>query len=314
MTSISKRVPLGLMIAGTTLMLLSLMIIVSTGTNAAGVPGTYTSTTPNQGYTDDTYPAKFIYDAKLTLTAGGSGSFWLKCTNVIVHQSGWVNPSDVIGKSQTVSVDYTVSGSSVTVTVQAGTFSFDMQLTASGNRLSGSGSYTDPSYVTNSWTLDVTKSGSSGGGGGSAAGAPNVGGLAGAAGIGGFLAGFGASILPPPRYMGGSIMRPSKSPLGTPYAPSQSVVINHQLSSMANQGNVTRPLPDVPRMQFGPGPIQFPNVQMGQPTVVQPTDIPPTDVLAKRFCPNCGSTLSYTAAGWGCQGCQRAPPGGLDPR
>jgi hypothetical protein len=159
--------------------------------------------------------------------------------------------------------------------------------------------------------LDVTKSG-----GGSTAGAPNVGGLAGAAGIGGFLAGFGASILPPPRYMGGSIMRPSKSPLGTPYAPSQSVVLNHQISSMANQNNlgVTRPLPDVPRMQFGPVPIQFPNVQMGQPTVVQPTDIRQTDVLAKRFCPNCGSTLGYTAAGWGCPFCHRAPPGGLDPR
>ena len=311
MTNISKRVPIGLMIAGTTLMLLSLMIIVSTGTKAAGVAGTYTSTTPSQGYTDDTYPAKFIYDAKLTLNAGGSGSFWLKYTNVIVHQSGWVNPSDLIGRTNTVSVDYTVLGSSVTVTVHAGTFSFDMRVTLSGNRLSGSGSYTDPSYATNSWTLDVTKSG-----GGSAAGTPNVGGLAGAAGIGGFLAGFGASILPPPRYMGGSIMRPSKSPLGTPYAPSQSVVLNHQISSMTNQNNlgVTRPLPDVPRMQFGPGPIQFPNVQMGQPTVVQPTDIRQTDVLAKRFCPNCGSTLGYTAAGWGCPFCHRAPPGGLDPR
>jgi hypothetical protein len=301
------------MISGTALMLISLMLMASIGTRAAGASGTYNSTTAGQGYTDDTYPAKFIYDAKLTLNPGGSGSLWLKYTNVIVHQSGWVNPADLIGRSSTASVDYTVLGSSVTVTVHAGTFSFAMQLTLSGNRLSGSGSYTDPSYATNSWTLDVTKSG---GGGGSAAGAPALGGLAGAAGIGGFLAGFGASMLPPPRRMGGSILRPSDSPLGTPYAPSQSVVINHKLSSIADQNNVgvTRPLPDVPRMQFGPGPIQFPNVQMGQPTVVQPTDIRPTDVLAKRFCPNCGSTLSYTAAGWGCPFCHRAPPGGLDPR
>lgn len=314
MTLRTKHVPMGLMIAGTTLMLLSLMVIVSTGAKAVGVAGTYTSTTPGQGYTDDTYPAKFIYDAQLTLYSGGSGSFWLKYTSVVVHQSGWVNPADLIGRSNTVSVDYTVFGSSVTVTVYAGSFSFDMQLTLSGNRLSGSGTYTDPSYATNSWTLDVTKSGG-GGGGGSATVAPELGGIAGAAGIGGFLAGFGASILPPPRPMGGSIMRPSKSPLGTPYAPSQSVVLNHQLSSIAQQNNVgvTRPLPDVPRMQFGPGPIQFPNVQMGQPTVVQPTDIRPTDVQAKRFCPNCGSTLSYTAAGWGCPFCRRAPPGGLDP-
>jgi hypothetical protein len=297
------------MIAGTTLMLLSLMIIVSTGTNAAGVPGTYTSTTAGQGYMDDMYPAKYVYDAKLTLYAGGSGSLWLKCTNVIVHNSAGNGASSMLGRSQTISVDYTVMGSSVTITLHdpyGG--NYDITVTSSGSRLSGSGQYTDLSYNTNSWTLDVTK------GGGSAAGVPAVGGLAAAAGIGGFLAGFGASILPPPRYMGGSIMRPSKSPLGTPYAPSQSVVINHQLSSMANQGNVTRPLPDVPRMQFGPGPIQFPNVQMGQPTVVNPTDIRPTDVQAKRFCPNCGSTLSYTAAGWGCQSCHRAPPGGLDPQ
>ena len=309
MTSISKRVPLGLMIAGTTLMLLSLMIIVSTGTKAAGVPGIYTSTTPDQGYTDDTYPAKFIYDARLTLDASGTGSFWLEYTNVIVHQPGWVNPADLIGVEDSANVRYTVLGSTVTVTVLASTFSFDMRLTLSGNRLTGSGSYADPSSTTNSWTLDVTKGGGSGA---SAAGVPAIGGLAAAAGIGGALAAFGASIFPPPRYMGGSIMRPPASPLGTPYAPSQSVVINHQLSSMANQGNVTRPLPDVPRMQFGPGPIQFPNVQMGQPTVVQPTHIRPTDVQAKRFCPNCGSTLSYTAAGWGCQRCHRAPPGGVD--
>lgn len=311
MTILSKRVPPGLMIAGTTLMLLSLMIFISVGTNAAGVPGTYTSTTLNQGYTSDTYPAKFIYDARLTLDASGTGSFWLKYTNVIVHQPGWVSPADLIGVEDSATVRYAVLGSTVTVTVLASTFSFDMRLTLSGNRLTGSGSYTDPSSTINSWTMDVTKGGGSGA---SAAGVPAVGGLAAAAGIGGFLAGFGASILPPPRYMGGSIMRPPASPLGTPYAPSQSVVINHHLSSIVDQNNlgVTRPLPDVPKMPFGPGLIQFPNVQMGQPTVVQPTDIRPTDVLSKRFCPNCGSTLSYTAAGWGCPFCHRAPPGGVD--
>jgi hypothetical protein len=215
----------------------------------------------------------------------------------------------MIGKTQTVSVDYTVMGSSVTITIHdpyGG--NYDLTVTSSGNRLFGSGSYQDISYVTNSWTMDVTK------GGASSIGAPNVGGLAAAAGIGGFLAGFGASLLPPPKYMGGSIMHRSNSPLGTPYAPSQSVVLNHQTSSMANLNNpgVARPLPDVPRMQFGPGPIQFPNVQMGQTTNIQPTEIKPTDVQAKRFCPNCGSTLGYTAAGWGCPFCHRAPPGGLD--
>ncbi len=288
-------------------MLIAMMTIVSFASSAAGVSGTYRSTTAGNGYTDDTYPAKFYYDATLTLSATGGGSFKLTCTDIDEHVSGWIDPS-MIGRSQTVSVDYTVVGSSVTITVNAGTFSFDMRVTYNGGRLTGSGAYVDPSSSTNSWTLDVTK----GGGGTSSMGVPALGGVAGAAGIGGFLAGFGASILPPPRYMGGSILRPINSPLGTPYAPSQSVVLNHQLSSMAGQGNVTRPLPDVPRMQFGPGPIQFPNVQMGQQTVVQPTEIRQTDALAKRFCPNCGSTLSYTAAGWGCPFCHRAPPGGLD--
>jgi len=307
-----KHVPLGLMICGSALMLISMMMLVSVRTSAESVAGTYTSTTPGQGYTDDTYPAKFIFDAKLTLSSTGGGSFWLKYTAVTFHQSGWGSPSDYIGRSSTMTVDYTVMGSTVTVTVHTDMgFTFDMRLTYNGGRLTGSGSYVDPNYATNSWTIDVTKSGGGSGGAGTM-GVPGVSSIAGAAGIGGFLAGFGASILPPPRSMGGSILGPSRSPLGTPYAPSQSVVLNHQLSSMAGQGNVTRPLRDVPRMQFGPGPIQFQNVQMGQQTVVQPTDIRPTDVQAKRFCPNCGSTLSFTAAGWGCPFCHRAPPGGLD--
>jgi len=315
----SKHVRIGLIVSATALALMSVMLMASMGTRADLVTGTYNSTTPGQGYTDDTYPAKFIYDAKLTLNSGGSGSLWLKCTNVIVHQSGWVNPSDVIGKAQTVSIDYTVFGSSVTITIHdpyGG--NYDLTVTSSGGRLSGSGQYTDISYVTNSWTMDVTKGGGGGGGSssGSSIGAPNIAGVAGAAAVGGFLAGFAASILPAPRNFGGSIMPQSQSPLGTPYAPSRSVVINHQLSTMANQpqSGYTKPLPDVPRMQFGPGPIQFPNVEMGRPTDVQPTAMKPTDVLAMRFCPDCGTTLSNTAGGWSCPNCHKAPRGGLDPR
>jgi len=301
---------LGLLISGTSFILLSLMLAASGGSTAAGAAGTWTSTTPGEGYFDHTYPADFHYDAKLTLGSGGSGSLWLKCTDVDINVAGWESAQGAIGKSQTVSVDYTVLGSTVTLTIHDNYGgSYVLPVTLSGDRLSGSGQYTDIAYTVNSWQMDLTR-----GGGGASLGFSGLGGLAGAAAIGGFLVGFGVSLLPPPRYMGGSIMPPSKTALGTPYAPSQSVVLNHQISSIADQDNlgVTRPLPDVPRMQFGQGPIQFPNVQMGQTSVITPTDIRPTDVQAKRFCPGCGSTLMFTAAGWSCPFCHRAPPGGLD--
>jgi hypothetical protein len=301
------------LISATMFFLVSLMLVTSGGTVAAGVDGTYVSTVPNEGYFDHTYPADYTYDARLTLRAGGSGSLWLKCTDVVVNAAGWEAAYDMLGQSQTVDVDWISLGSSVTITINDNYGGhYPLQVTLNGNRLSGSGSYTDISYSTNSWTMDVTK----GGGGSVSLGLSGIAGLAGAAALGGFLVGFAVSLLPPPRKMGGSIMAPNRSPLGTPYAPSQSVVLNHNLSSMANQqypGGVTRPLPDVPRMRMV-DPIQFPNVQMGTPTTVLPNEVHPTDVLSKRSCPNCGSTLMVTAAGWSCPFCNRAPPGGLDPQ
>jgi hypothetical protein len=302
------------LISATVFFLLSVVLVISGGTMAAGVTGVYTSTVPDEGYFDHTYPADYTYDARLTLNAGGSGSLWLECTDVVVNAAGWEAAYDMLGRSQTVDVDWISLGSTVTITINDNYGGhYPLQVTLSGDRLSGSGSYTDISYVTNSWQMDVTK----GGGGSSVSlGLTGMAGLAGAVAIGGFLVGFAVSLLPPPRKMGGSIMPQNNSPLGTPYAPSQSVVLNHQLSSMGNQqypGGVTRPLPDVPRMRMFE-PMQFPNVQMGQTTVVQPTDIHQTDVLSKRSCPNCGSTLMVTAAGWSCPFCNRAPPGGLDPQ
>jgi len=299
----SKGGCLGLLISATAFLLLSLMLVSSVGTEAAGVTGTYTSTTPGHGYFDSTYPADYTYDAKLTLNAGGSGSLWLKCTDVVVNQAGWEAAYDMLGRSQTVDVDYVVFGSTVTITIHDGYGgNYPLSVTSSGNRLSGSGSYTDISYVTNSWQMDVTK----GGGGSTSLGLSGIAGIAGAAAIGGFLVGFAVSLLPPPRYMGGSIMPRSNSPLGTPYAPSQSI------GSMANQpGGVTRPLPDVPRMHMFE-PMQFPNVEMGRTTEIRPTEIHQTDVLSKRSCPNCGSTLMVTAAGWSCPFCNRPPRGGVE--
>jgi hypothetical protein len=282
---------------------------VATEARAESVTGTWTSTIPGEGYFDHTYPADYTYDAKLTLNAGGSGSLWLKCTDVVVNVPGWEAAQEMVGKSQTVSVDYVVLGSSVTITIHDNYGgSYVLPVTVSGSRLSGSGSYTDISYVTNSWQMDLTR----GGGSSTSLGIPGIAGLAGAFAIGGFLVGFGVSFLPPPRFMGGSIMPQSQTVLGTPYAPSQSVVLNHQLSSMANQQGVTRPLPDVPRMRMQFDPIQFPNVEMGRTTDIRPTDVHPTDVLSKRTCPNCGSTLIVTAWGWSCPACNRAPRGGLD--
>ncbi len=305
----SKGKSLGLIIPGIALIMLGLLL--AGPAEAAGESGTYHSTVAGEGAIDQTGACDFIYDATLTLTAGGGGSLTLECTDIIENIPGWADYSK-IGQSQTESVRWTASGSSVTVTVVGTPLVF--HLTFSGGRLTGTGSYVGQTSETNSWSMDVTKSGGGGGGAGSGAGGLGWGtfgfaaGLASAFTIGGGLAALGASMLPPPRFMGGSILPANNSVLGTPYAPSQS------LGSMGNQGQVTRPLPDVPRMRFPVGPIQFPNVQMGQQTVVQPTEVRPTDVLSKRFCPNCGAQLTASAAGWGCPFCHNAPPGGLDPQ
>ncbi len=301
---------LGLMCSGTVLIGLALVLVFSGISRAESVSGTWNSTTPNQGYTDSTWPGDFTFDARLTLNSGGSGSLWLKCTDVVVKQQGW-GVEGKLGLTQTVDVDYVVYGTSVTITIYdpyGGVY--DLDVTVSGDRMTGSGSYEDIGGTINSWTMDLTR----GGGSSSSLGIPAIGWAASAAAIGGFLVGFASSLLPPPRFMGGSIMPQQNSPLGTPYAPSQSLVLNHKISSMANQqpGGVTRPLPDVPRMKMQFDPIQFPNVEMGRTAVVQPTDVHQTDVLSKRTCPNCGSTLMVTAGGWSCPFCNRAPPGGVD--
>ena len=303
---------LGLLVSGTVFVLLSLTLALSGGSQAAGVEGTYTSTIPGEGYFDSTYPADYTFDAELTLSPGGDGSLWLQCTDVVVNVAGWEAAYDMLGQSQTVDVDWTMAGSTVTLTIHDNYGgSYVLPVTQDGNRLYGSGQYVDISYVTNSWQMDVTKGGGSGDP--ISLGISGIAGIAGAIAVGGFLVGFGVSLLPAPRNMGGSIMAPRQTVLGTPYAPSQSVVVDHRLSSMADQpGGVTRPLPDVPRMPMGPGPIQFPNVEMGRTTDVRPTDINQTDVLSMRTCPNCGSTLMATAAGWSCPVCNRAPPGGVN--
>jgi hypothetical protein len=298
----SRSGRLALVIPGTALIILSFMLIASGGTRADSVSGTWTSTVAGNGYFDHTWPADFYYDGRLTLDSG-TGSFKLTCTNVVINQPGWEAALEGIGMITNVGVDYTVIGSSVTLMVHGTdgrTYTF--ALTVTGGRMTGSGQYTDTSGIVNSWTLDLTR------GSGTSLGAlPNLTGIAAAASIGGFLAGFAVSLLPPPRYMGGSIMPPSKTTLGTPYAPSQSIA-----SFRDQTGGVTRPLPDVPRMRMQTD-IQFPNVVMGTPTEIKPTDIHPTDTLKKRFCQFCGSPLIVTAGGWSCPGCNRAPPGGLDP-
>jgi hypothetical protein len=298
----SRSGRLALVIPGTALIILSFMLIASGGTRADSVSGTWTSTVPGNGYFDHTWPADFYYDGRLTLDSG-TGSFKLTCTNVVINQPGWEAALEGVGQITTVIVDYTVLGSSLTLRVHGtdGRF-YTFALTVSGGRMTGSGQYTDGSGTVNSWTMDLTR------GSGTSLGAlPNLTGIAAAASIGGFLTGFAVSLLPPPRYMGGSIMPPSKTTLGTPYAPSQSI------GSFRDQtGGVTRPLPDVPRMRMPLDPIQFPNVEMGRPTDIRPTDIHPTDTLSKRFCQFCGSPLIVTAGGWSCPSCNRAPPGGLD--
>jgi hypothetical protein len=258
----SKGKYLALLIPGIALVVISLMLIASGGAKAAGVTGTWSTTPGSDGYFDDTWPADFHYDAELTLYSGGTGIFKTTCTSVTNVQSGWESAYSGVGKTTTVSVTYTTSGSSVTLVMAGYTF----PVTVSGNRMTGSGSYVDPGYVTNSWTIDLTFGGGGGGGSASDFGLPDLSALAApAAGIAaaGGIVGLAASLLPPPVS------------LNMPLQPPGTTTGNHLVPA------------DAP-MQAPPG---------GYP----PNYPYPQGTSATMNCPFCGMpTLSPFATGWFC--------------
>jgi hypothetical protein len=259
----SKGKYLALLIPGAALIMISFMLIASGGAQAAGVTGTWSTTPGADGYFDDTWPADFHYDAELTLYAGGTGRFVTTCTYVDNVKSGWESAYSMEDEVTDIDVTYTVSGSSVTLIMAGYTF----PVTVSGDRMTGSGTYTDTSGTANHWTIDLTLSGGGGGGGsGSDFGLPDLSALAApAAGIAaaGGIVGLAASLLPPPL----SLQMPLQPP-GT------------------TSGNHLVPA-DAPR-QAPPG---------GYP----PNYPYPQGTSATMNCPFCGMpTLSPFATGWFC--------------
>jgi hypothetical protein len=258
---------LALLIPATALIIMSFMLIASGGARAASVTGTWSSTAGSDGYFDDTWPADFHYNAWLTLYSGGTGTFKLTCTSVTSVQPGWESAYTGVGKTTTVNVDYTTSGSSVTLVVHStmgGTYTFP--LTVSGNRMTGSGSYVDEGYVTNNWAMDLTLGGGGGGGGSGDLGLPDLSSLsAPAAGIAiaGGVVGLAASLLPPPLSL--------QMPLQPPGTTSGS----HLVPADA--------------------PMQAP------PNGYPPNYPHPQGTSASMNCPFCGMpTLSPFATGWFC--------------
>jgi hypothetical protein len=253
---------LALLIPATALIIISFMLIASGGARAAGVIGTWSSTPGGDGYFDDTWPADFHYNAVLTLNSGGSGTFKLTCTDVTNVQPGWESALTGIGKINTVSVTYTTSGASVTLVIAG----YSFPVSVSGNRMTGSGSYTDTSGTVNRWTMDLTLGGGGGGGGGGDLGLPDLSALsAPAAGlaVAGGIVGLAASLLPPPLSL--------QMPLQPPGTTSGSHLV----------------------------PADAP--MQAQPNGYPPNYPYPQGTSATMNCPFCGMpTLSPFATGWFC--------------
>jgi len=148
-------------VLGATSFMFAIMILASANASA-GVSGVWNSTVTGEGYVDSTYPASFHWDVELTLDSDGTGHWSGTCSRVTDVKSGWESAYDVVGNSDDSEVTYTVSGSTVHLTVVDD--GVTLTLTQSGNRLYGSGEYYTDGSGTVSWTMDVT--GGSGGGGG----------------------------------------------------------------------------------------------------------------------------------------------------
>ncbi len=202
---------------------------------AEGAEGTWTPRNPGNGFIQDTWPADWHYDVKLTLS-GGSGTWWMKVVSVTNVQPGQESARSTVGNSFSYRVTYTSTSSGINLRMEGKT----LPLKISGGYMTGSGSYDPGDGSTLRWTVDL-KGGSGIGAMGDMASVA----MAGAAvGVAGGIAGIAAAAVPAPK------------PIPRGPAPSQ--------SAGQQFWNVHRPQ----------GPI-YPNAPPQRPYTVAPGDARP---------------------------------------
>lgn len=255
---------------GLALSVLSILIIASGSARAETVTGTWTSTVAGEGAFLDCDISDAYYDVTLTLNSGGSGTWRETCTRVENILPGFEDEVlATVGVTHTYNVQYTVSGSSVTLVMGGGTY----DLTVSSGRMTGSGSilYSQTGEVMY-WTIDLK----GGGLGLSSASAPIAGLAVAAAAIG-----LGAAILPAPASAtpGPLPLRPPEQSIGLPTQRPGVTTGNHMVPRDA-------PMQELPQYY--------------------PADYPyPLGTNAAMRCPYCGQqTLSPYVTGWFCANTQ----------
>jgi hypothetical protein len=159
--------------------------------SAASPVGTWSSRVAGEGYVDRTAPANFHYDVYLEVKSGSS-PIKLTCRKVDINWAGWEEARKAVGRIYNYNAATTITGNGCTLVIEG--YSFPLKL--DGNRLFGSGAYTDSAGTLNTWNYDLT------GGGSAALGDMAVASVAGAASAGlGAAAGAAASLAPAPRLV-----------------------------------------------------------------------------------------------------------------
>ena len=152
--------------------------------------GTWTDGSPGNGFIQDTWPADWHYQVRLTLS-GGSGTWWMKVASVTNVQRGQESAKSTIGNSFSYAVTYTSTSSGINLVMQGKT----LPLRVSGGKMTGSGSYNPGDGSTLRWTVNLK-----GGSGMGAAGEMASVAMAGAAvGVAGGIAGMAAAAAPAPK-------------------------------------------------------------------------------------------------------------------
>jgi len=288
--------------------------LVGQNARADGAAGTWTGTCTESSSAADRY-----YDATLTLDDSLSGTLELTCTREVVKISGFGSGT---GGTTTARVQGTMSGSTLTLNLYYGGYTYTYTLTVSGGKMTGGGQYVGAVGQLETWTFDLT--------GGGIFGSFDIYSLAipsaSLSFIGGIL-GLVASSLPAPRGLMGFRGRTRNRPnYHHPYV-TQIPYRAHQPSPppVAAPPPAIPPPFGAPAPAAGPAPLKNPNDTL---VMLLRSDIGPTDgghlvpwdaprqcdqdkdpqdypypkgTSATMRCPYCGcNTLSPFTTGWYC--------------